>query len=304
MSVGMDDYDRPLRPLSFPKHMARYQAVDNFIEQFAEFKALLNSGADPSAKGYLFVVTGDRGYGKTSLRQRCAFWMLSEFSQNHPNCEIVVVDLSDEDWVGDTIDKRVLRTRDCILDELSGPLEPGDIAHIKNETDMVESFRLLGRKLKMRGAADGQVRPVVSVVLLPGYPPTAELEKYYALAREGMVFIAEVFDPEVIRDITEKAAKIERDAVRVRTLPLGVLKPGDDELLTKWIKADLENCPLLTNADVVAHFNRLVQERKISASRLMKLLIGVLRIAMNKSATEVTLDHIQMYYENQVFGPA
>lgn len=308
MSVSIDDYDRPLRPLSVPEHMARYQAIDNFIEQFNEFKTALDDGADPSAKGHLFVVTGDRGYGKTSLRQRCAIWMLSEFSKNHPGCEVVVVDLSDEDWKGDTIEARVLRTRDCILEELTGPVASGDIGNIRTITDMADSFRMLGRRLRTRGAEDGKARPVIPVVLLPGYPVAAELEQYYKLVREGMVFIAEIFNPEVVRDVTEKVTKryegFERDGVRVRVLPLGVLKPGDDELLMKWIQADVRNCPQLTNAAVVADFNRLIQERKISVSRLMKLLIGVLRIAMAESKNEVTPDHIRMYYENQVFGPA
>ena len=312
LSVGMDEYDRPLRPLSVPEHIDRYKEIDNFIEQFDKFKAVFDNGADPSVNGHLFVVVGDRGYGKTSLRQRCAVWMMAKFDDNHPDCDVVMVDLSDEDWADDTVDARVLRTRNRILDELTGPVEAGDIGYIRTIPDIADSFQALHRKLKTRTAADGKIRPAVPVVLLPGYPSTRELERYYTLARGGMVFIAEIFDEDATRDIKEKIHKrhegFHRDGVRGHILSLGVLKPGDEALLMAWIQEDqqkdLQSCPLLTNAEVVASLNTLIQGNEVSVSQLMKLLMGVLRIAMARSATEVTTEHILKYYADELFKSA
>ena len=304
---GMDDCERPLRPLSVPEHVARYRSVDNFCAQFKEFKAAFADAANVKAKGHLFVVTGDRGYGKTSLRQRCAFWMRVEYAPSHLDCEIVVVDLSDEDWKNDTSNMRIVRVRDWILDEMSGWLDPEDITRIRNFTDMFASFKALGTALRTRGAETGDPKPIVLVVLLPGYPSVVELEEYYRLAREGMVLLAEVLDVDATREITDKIDKshenFRRDSIDAHVLPLGELKPGDDELLMARIQADLANCPAFSNGEVLASFKGLIQTRKVGVSQLMKLLIGVLENAMAEQANVVTVDHIIRYYNSLNYEP-
>ena len=302
----IDDYEKPLRPLRVPEHVDRYQAIDNFIEQFRKFTDIFSDPASWRTKGHLIVVTGDSGYGKTSLRQRCAFWMLSEYTHTH--CEIVVVDLSDEYWKADTIDARLLRTRDWILADMAGRLDQKDIERIANIKDMMDSYRALGLALRTRGAAAGTPKPIVLVVLLPGYPQPEELTRYYGLTREGMVFIAEIFEKGAIESITEKIETrhemFRRDSIAAHVLQLGVLKPGDDELLAMCLQSDLQNCPRLTNSQVAAYLNRLIKGRKIGMAQLMKLLTGALQYAITEQANEVTLDHIARYYENAFYRPA
>ncbi len=303
----LDDYDRPLYPLTVPEHRNRYQPVDDFEARFEEFKNIFENPDSLNSRGYLFVVTGDRGYGKTSMRQRCTFWLHTEY--NKKNCEIAVIDLSDEDREAETVDQQLFRVRRRILRVLAGRLDPSDIALIENDSDIEGSFYDLGVMLRTQGIAQNRPMPIVLLVLLPGYPDPEALQRYYKLAREGMVFMAEIFYPDAIRDITRRIEE-ERDGFNNRNnvyahiLRLGVLKVGDDDVLMTWMQADLPNCPGLTNSEVRARVKRLIQEKKISASQFMKLLIGALKVAMADQAAEVTVDHVMQYYQDRIFSSA
>jgi hypothetical protein len=288
-------------------HRNRFQPVDDFEAQFEKFKKVFDTPDALHSRGHLFVVTGDKGYGKTSMRQRCAFWIYTEYSRK--NYEIAVVDLSDEGWEPDVVDQQLLRVRRWILRGLVGRLDPADIASIENNADIEESFHELGIKLRTRGIAQGSPMPLVLLVLLPGYPSAEELRRYYGLAREGMVFMAEVFDPDAIRDITRKIEEKQsgfnkRNDIYAHTLRLGLLKVGDDDLLMAWMQANLPNCPGLTNGQVRARVNELIQTKKISAYQFMKLLIGVLKYAIADHAVEVTEDHVMAYYQEMLYPSA
>jgi hypothetical protein len=303
---GIDEFDRPLRPLAVQSHARRYQMLDDFNEQFNKFVAVFPDERSLRVSGHLFVVTGDRGYGKTSLRQRCAFWMKEEYANT--SSEIIVVDLSDEDWKGDTIDVRTLRTRDWILSSMAGCLKNEDIDHIRNYEDMLESFRVLGAALRARRTATDSLRPVCLVALLQGYPSVEEIKLYYRLAREGMVFIAEIFDPDAIRGITgimgRKDEGFNRSGVALHLLRLGALNTGDGERLMRWIQSDLQGCPSLTNPEFMASIDALIKIRKLGAAELIKLLIGTVRVAIAEQADEVTMHHVHMYFEQALFRSA
>jgi hypothetical protein len=288
-----------------PGHESRYQPVDDFEEKFEEFKKVFDSPGKLHSRGHLFVVAGDRGYGKTSLRQRCAFWIYREYNQQ--NCEIAVVDLSDESWDPDTVDQQLLRVRRWILRSLDdGRVDHSDITRIEANNDIAESFYDLGVKLRMRGIAQGNPMPLVLLVLLPGYPSPEELKRYYGLAREGIIFMAEILHPDAIRDITEKIKArqdgFNRNNIDAHILPLGTLKAGDDDLLMTWMQANLHNCPGLTNGEVRGIIRELIQEKSVSISHLVKLLIGALRFAIKEHAGEVTVNHVARYYRDQFFS--
>src|SRR6266496_3455810 len=67
-------YFQPLCPLDRPTDEDRYLAIDSSVEMFTKFTDSFDDPAAWMASGHLIVVTGDRGYGKTSLIQRCAYW--------------------------------------------------------------------------------------------------------------------------------------------------------------------------------------------------------------------------------------
>jgi hypothetical protein len=298
----IDDYDRPLRPLIVPGHESRYQKVDDFEVRFQKFQDIFVTPQALHSRGHLFVVTGDRGYGKTSLRQRCAFWLYSQYNQH--NCEIAVVDLSDESWGLETVDQQVLSVRRWILSNLDdGRIDHNDILRIGSNSDIAESFNELGIKLRSRGIAKGNPSPLVLLVLLPGYPSEEELRRYFSFAREGIIFMAEIFGRDAIQDITEKInarqEPFRRNAVDAHVLPLGELKVGDDDLLMSWLETHLNNCPALTNGEVRDKLKKLVQAEKVSTSQFMRMLIGALKIAMDDHAAEVTSEHFYRFFQTQ-----
>lgn len=299
----LDGYNRPLRPLRTPAHGDRYQDIDGFRDQFEKFKRIFSGSAPWNAKGHLFVVTGDSGYGKTSLRQRCAHWLREECGQ--AGCEVVVVDLSDEDWMDAASDVKLSRTRSCILDELRGHLGPDEIENIKSIDDVMISFRTLGTALRTRGLAQGKPHPIVLVVLLPGYPMLQEIERYYGLAREGIIFLAEIYDPRLAEDVTGKFAQrnmpFNKDSVEAHVLKLDVLKPGDDILVTDWLQSDVENCPNFANLEVKEALSILVDRQKVSMAGFMKMVTSALRYAIEEQKCEVTVAHIMAFYATSMY---
>lgn len=302
----MSEYVRPLRPLRVAEHVKRYQAVDNYLDQFNKFKEAFEEPADWLEKGHLFIVAGDSGYGKTSMRQRCAFWMDKESGQAH--CKVIVFDFSDENWEEDTIETRISRVRERVLRELDGPLDPDDLARIANIRDISESFYELGRFLRAGSAGTGG-KPIVLVVLLPGYPAPPELDRYYSIGREGMVFLAEIFDQDAIQEIRDRTERrvpgFRRDDIYPHLLELGLLKAGDGGLLINLIHGDPKNYPRLTDPEVLANINELIKgtgnRRGISTSQLMKLLVGSLRFAMEDRADVVGIRHLNQFHETLIY---
>lgn len=297
----VDTYCVPLRPLSEPAHAARYLAVDSSQERFREFTAAFADPVSWAAKGHLIAVTGDRGFGKTSLIQRCAAWL---HDVNQSCCRVIVVDLSDERWPPlETEEKRVALTFAWLIDGLRGVLQQSEVTRIMEHSEISESFRDLERVLANQLAPDGTPLPVVSVILLPGNPRPMEVARYYDLARKGMFFFAELFDKDDIDDFIRAKPTFNRIGVDTHHLSLGVLKPGDATLLMDWIKRQGGNLPSVPTA-IKDHFDGLVDEHKIGISELAKLAWGTLSVAVSEAAAQVTHEHINRYYEMKIFGSA
>lgn len=303
LSDEVSDYNLPLRPLRDHLHADRYQAIDGFNEQFARFRKVFDRPDAWQARGHLFVVTGDRGFGKTSLRQRCAYWMREEMRKEwkHPDCEVVVVDLSDEDWSSATSDLRLTLILDRVLDDLRYFLYKEDLSLIKGRPHIEDSFQKLDSLLKWRVGADGTRKPVVTVVLPPGYPDIKDIKQYYKLIREGMVFIVEIFSQDDIKAITENIDR-RRDPfvlgrVNAHVMRLGELKRGDDKLLAQRLQKDLGNCPSLNNTETWNELGRLLNAgREVSASQMMKALTGAVKIAIEEGSGVVTGDHVKSFF--------
>jgi energy-coupling factor transporter ATP-binding protein EcfA2 len=295
----VDEYLQPLSPLRVDAHKHRYLPVDSSQERFDDFTRTF---ADPAAwarKGHLVVVTGDRGYGKTSLIQRCVSWLQEQAA---PHCKMVVVDLSDERWsLTETEEDRRRRTLDWILDTLRRDLQADQVAQIKNHADMMESFRDLGRVLSTRADGSGNaLPPIVVAVLLQGYPRPSELEQYYSLARPGMFFFAEIFDHEDITAVTAMIPRFNRVSTDARALPLDVLKPGDADLLMDWIRRQGGGWPVVPDDIVREYFDSIIQYR-VAMAELAKLTWGTLNVAAAEAATEVTVSHVARYYAQATF---
>jgi energy-coupling factor transporter ATP-binding protein EcfA2 len=299
LSGPADEYLQPLCPLRIHAHKDRYLSIDGYEERFKEFRTYFAEPVRWTDKGHLVVVTGDRGYGKTSLIQRCALWLQEEARQH---CEIVVVDLTDERWPAtETEPDRLSRTLDWMLDALRHALQAHEVSMIKSHTDMMSSFRDLGRVLRLRKDGDGNaLPPIVLAVLLQGYPRPSEIARYYTLARPGTFFFAEMFDREDIARLSAIWNGFNRTDIDRHLLNMEVLKSGDARLLVDWIRREGGSWPEVPDEIIMEHFDGITKY-KIGMAELAKLTWGTLGVAAAESAERVTVNHIARYYEQMKF---
>lgn len=288
LSGPVDEYLQPLCPLRDGDE-GRYLDIDSSEQRFTDFKTAFANPDNWMAKGHLVVVTGDRGYGKTSLIQRCAFWLREEVRPG----KVVVVDLSDERWPEtDTIEDRLRRTFDLMMDTLGADaLEGHEVTRIKSHADLMESYWDLGRVLSARFKTN---KPILLVTLLQGYPRPAEVERYYMLARPGMFFFAELFEREDTANITEMMPKFNKHFTDVHHLAMNVVKAGDADLLVDWIRRQGGNWPEVPS-EVRDHFDNIAQYN-VGMAQLSKLTWGTLAVAAAESAPIVTVDHVVKYF--------
>lgn len=295
-------YTRPLCPLDGKFDMSRYLLLDGAEERFAEFQGFF---ADPGAwtAGQVVVVTGEKGYGKTSLIQRCAAWLVAAAAEAG-HCHVIPVDLSDEEWPSDELlEDRMNRTLDRILAKLGTRLIDKDHIRIGNRKGAADKFHELGEILSTRKVrlADEDL-PLGVVVLLDGYPSPDTVEAFYRITKKGMFFFAEMFEEEDRRRAREFASAPWRRGAAYRALELGALKPGDPDRFVEWVNSLNRNWPTVL-PEISDFFNRNFIPQGAGMGKLAKVFWGALDIAIEQNASELTDGHIAAYYAKSVNDP-
>lgn len=296
-------YNEPLCPLEDTRDLSRYKPLSSYSEKYREFKSLLDDMDAWRRKGQLVVITGDRGYGKTSLQQRCAYHLKCEYDWNG-SCEVFVIDLSNDPVDGE--DENLLghfRTR--ILAEIGQYIGPSDIRLLESRPDASAAFITLGKLLGARGrdSDDGTLKPVSLVVLLPQYPSVKELRQYCSVLQEGMVFIAEEFNPEVIKDMNAtfetRDRVFSRRNVGVHVLALGEVTRADAELMINGIEEYVDNCPNLRVPVFMDYVDQLFrEEREKGARELANVLDFVVGDALQNGDTAISHNQVYRYFSN------
>jgi hypothetical protein len=300
VTFPVDQYFQPLCPLENPDDKSRYLDIDSYEEMFKKFKDAFDDPGDWNASSHVIVVTGDRGYGKTSLIQRCAHWLRVEKPQQA--CNVVVLDLSGERWPVETGDERIKRTFGRIINKLKSYLPKETISElIGHSHDINDSFYYLGQALKAKVSATHGALPIALVVLLPSYSTASEVARYYNLACPGTFFFAEIFEVEDTRKVRDEISKLSRSRADFLPLAMSVLKVGDANKIANWIRNERPGNPVLPNKIVQERFDSLIDGRKISISELNRLAWGVLRFAAKEAADQVTDRHFAQYYEEIIY---
>jgi len=292
-------YFQPLRPLDEPSDVARYLDIDGYKQMYERFTEAFADSARWLSGGHLVVVAGDRGSGKTSLIQRCAHWLKSQ-SQQH--CEIVILDLSPENWPktgNDNTDTRIMRTFKRIIRKLGSSLPEQSITKLENSSDDLSDFFFeLGQVLQdgRAGSSHGAM-PVLLIVLLPSYPSAEEVDRYYSLACPGTFFFAEIFDVMETRKMRDVISSSNRGRNDIQHLTMNVLKPGDAREVARWVRRERPGRPVLTDGAVEDWLEPVIKNHKISISELNRLAWGVLREAAEEAADQVESRHFAKYYQ-------
>lgn len=292
-----DDYRTPICPLSDVSAMDLYCSLDGADELFTTFKDVF---ADPGAwtdTGHLFVVTGDRGYGKTSQIQRCAAWLASEAGSSRC-CRIVPVDLSDSRWSQSDIDDKMRRTLFRILRELEGLnlLDEGVRARIESQDDPAERFHELGDFLRSRRDDNGL--RIVPAVLLQGHPAPAEVERYYNAAEKGMIFFAEIFEKDQIAGLDDIWRDLNRREVTPHRLALDTLRPQDCRTFVRDLLGLGESWPVIPDSIIDIVENVIIaSERGAGMREVINVMLGALEEARSAGASVVSEMHLIKYYQ-------
>lgn len=290
-----DDYRTPLCPLSEASAMDLYCSLDGADGLFVTFTGVFQ---DPAAweKGHLFVVTGDRGYGKTSQIQRCASWLASE-AGSRGGCRIVPVDLSDSRWDKSGSEDKMRLTLRRILARLErlNLLDEGVRAGIEAEDDPAERFHELGDYLSRR--RDGNGLRIVPAVLLQGHPSPGEVMGYYNAAEKGMIFFAEMFEEDHIAVLDGRWRDLNRMDVLPHRLALDILRPNDFRTFVRGLCGLGDEWPAIPDSFIdTVEEDIIASERGAGMREVINVMLGTLDLARADGASAVSERHLFKYY--------
>jgi hypothetical protein len=297
------DFLRPLSPLQDENFDdKRYFEIDSSCERFRQFTESFTDPTEWTSRGHLITVAGDRGYGKTSLMQRCAAW-LRDHDEEMGQCEVVTVDLSDEGpGAAMALGARVGETVDRILEAVAKKMRKEQLDDIKGELAAATRIRKLSTILSSRMDADGNsLPPIIVVVLLRRYSTPSEIDEYYNnIMRKGMIFFAEAY--EKIDQIRALHSGFNRIEVNARMLELDVLKDGDIDLLVRRLRSEEPDLPNVSDRMIEA-IERAFIPKRVSAGELARLASGVLQMAADQGAPELLQDHLIQYFADYYLNP-
>lgn len=291
-----DQYQTPICPLRDGSAMGLYCSLDGADELFTAFQGVFR---DPAAwdKGHLFVVTGERGYGKTSQIQRCAAWLVSEAGPAG-GCRVVPVDLSDSRWDKSDSDDKMRLTANRILAALErlNLLDQGVRKGIEAQDDPAERFHELGDFLGSR--RDGNDLRIVPAVLLQGRPTAGEVEMFYNAAEKNMIFFAEMFEKDQIAALDRRWRSLDRVEIMRHKLELDILRENDFRMFVRELRGLGDDWP-----EIPASFVNIMEEDFIASEHgagmreVISAMLGALEIARSDGVAEVSGRHLIRYYQ-------
>jgi hypothetical protein len=292
----------PLDPLDKDDLEKLYLSIDQTNEEFNKFKDRVARAGRLGEQGWLVVVTGDRGCGKTSLIKRCAFWLALTLRER--NLSPTKIDLTGEDLEHEDINARLRRVFMNVLRQLATGLDREtvtsmrELAHSDRDGDLDIAFESLASELLATPA--GKAKQRVAIVLLPTCHTAMEVLRYAAIARPGLIFFAEVFDQREA-SICDAELRWKRYA-RASTplyLEVGQLKPGDGHLFANNLShsgaAATDPFPRMTKEVIDTHVEEMIRDPGMSILGLRRLDWGARREAAKRGAPTIESVDVAKY---------
>lgn len=261
-----------------------YVPVDATEEQFIAFTEALPHPRVLIDEGRLVFVTGHDGCGKTSLVNRCAWWVQDQLTSEGFNGTII--DLTQEVGQNESVETRRRKVFERLVDELGRRKLIDAIAKADllapREDPAYRGYPQLGDVL--------HENDVVIILLPPSGQLTDEIKDYARLARQRILFFAE-------SSYAQDMAGMSLSSLS--TAPVIQLKVG-------WISQDdgwdfvtnrLQNYQGSSVPDIRADAVRGLMDNwtNMSISMLEHFLWQVFDRAIANSASNVTFNDIATY---------
>jgi hypothetical protein len=209
-----------------PEHEDFYAPIDHTEDAYLGFQQDMGNPVALRRLGRLVVVAGQSGCGKTSLMNRCAYWLRTHMKQKPHDVVVRVLDLRTASRATDVVSERMAQAARRLAQEVTTRNLVGkdDAAEVTANRDRCEDlFPVLNKALNDK---------LVLAVLLPPIELLSnadavmhEIAEYGRLVTGKLVLFAEVTlaDDPVHRLSTAKAPGARTPLI----LPVLPLKAGD-----------------------------------------------------------------------------
>jgi hypothetical protein len=282
---GVSETLHPLDPTDDPAHDGFFVDIDRSFGAYHQFQEVF--GRRSWQDGAVVVAVGDRGYGKTAVLNRCAWWLATHLPAP---LQATIVDLRFLAMHGMSSPGRMREVGHHLLRQLAyARVLPSEA--VRDRPDPDEVFPYLPSQLRSDR--------VVIVLMPPTDDAFGELAEYVRLVADRVVLLcetsfAQAFDLQRFRPAGE---------ARPLVLRLGTLRPGDAE---KFWEARRE---LHKGAEIVVPdagaLERFTSMRAMSVGEFQSLLLGAYDdVRRQHPPTErLTYDQIVTYFvRNSTFG--
>lgn len=273
-------------------HEDYYVAVDNAQAAYEQFTAVLDTSPDLGRIGWLVLVTGAEGCGKTSLVNRCVNGLRTHLAERSINLTIAPADPNPTGSTGQRMEKVCQSVID--LPKVAGLL-PADLVTWLDEHcgDPARFYRRLSSALPANR---------VLAVLLPPSELTEEVHQYLMLCPSKIVFFAESASSEV----AAQAAELRSSRAQITTLGVTPLREGDGRSFSKarmrrhdgkGPDVDVEAAERMVAA--------CLSGRGLPIGRLQSLLYGAYEEALSRqdaARVRITYDYLADYVVRSVLS--
>lgn len=283
-----DKCNQPLKPWEIEAHESLYVDVDGTKLAFEQFIKYVN-GVDIKSSGFISLVTGSDGCGKSALLNRCAHY----FKVQHASkLEAVIIDLSDEGQPSLPVAEKVAAACQLILDHvelIDGLLSTAQEQRLQSRIDRpLQALDYLSSTLLSKKKC--------LVIILPAIELVEELKSYTTLRRKGVFLLCETSEP-VVR---EYATAHYGPAVQfpINLMSLGVLNPEDGWKLVSARAANAdENSPVISELAIRQFMDtRIGSSGKTTIRELQVACKEVTSHAIEHGKSEIVFDDFAHYY--------
>jgi predicted ATPase len=195
------------------EHAEYYVPVDNTQVAFEEFEARL-ARSDLPHNGWMVLVGGGSGCGKTSLINRCVCALRDHLAAR--SIKLTIADVRDQMRRTSTIDQRMEWVCEAVVDAVSvrAALQAEQLEKLEEYCDNPVRF--------YRWLRDALPRDRVIAILLPAAELIDEVGKYVEVSYEKIVFFAETSDDSVASGAARTPESRQAQVTMLKVHPLGI----------------------------------------------------------------------------------